>query len=592
MTAHPHVGGTVLGVERSLSGQQWCWRVADERAVRAVAQRGLPDVVARALVARGIGPDEVEGYLSPSLRASLPDPLVVRDMAPAVGRLADAIAGDELIGVFGDYDVDGATSAALLSRYIQAVGGRARVYVPDRLTEGYGPSAPGLGSLRQAGARVVVTVDCGATALEPLAQARAWGLDVVVVDHHLPGPRLPDALVVDPNRLDDSSALGQLAAVGVTFLLVVALNRVLRERGWFAARAEPDLLGWLDLVALGTVCDVVPLVGLNRALVTQGIKVLGRRRNVGLAALADVARLDERPGAYHLGYLLGPRINAGGRLGEPDLGVRLLTTEDADEARRIAARLDAANAERRAIEETIVAQALEQADAQPPGAITVVAGEGWHAGVIGIVASRLVERLRRPAVVVAVEGGIAKGSGRSVPGADLGAAVLHARQAGLLMSGGGHPMAAGFTCAADRLYEVAEALERQLAPAVGAIPPTPTLGLDGALTPEAASVDLHGLVERLGPFGAGNAEPRFALVDCRIVRADVVGTGHVRCIFAGPRQGRVKAIAFRHAETAIGRALLERGGPPLHLAGTLRADRWRGEEGVLFVVDDAAQAAP
>jgi single-stranded-DNA-specific exonuclease len=592
MTAHPHAGVTVLGVERSLSGQQWCWRVADERAVRAVAQRGLPDVVARALVARGVGPDDVEGYLNPSLRASLPDPLVVRDMAPTAARLADAIAGDELIGVFGDYDVDGATSAALLSRYIHAVGGRCRVYVPDRLTEGYGPSASGLGALRQAGARVVVTVDCGATALEPVAEARAWGLDVIVVDHHLPGPRLPDALVVDPNRLDDTSALGQLAAVGVTFLLVVALNRVLRERGWFATRTEPDLLGWLDLVALGTVCDVVPLVGVNRVLVTQGIKVLARRRNVGLAALADVARLDERPGAYHLGYLLGPRINAGGRLGEPDLGVRLLITEDTDEARRIAVRLDAANAERRAIEEAIVAQAFEQADTAPIGAITFVAGEGWHAGVIGIVASRLVERLRRPAVVVAVEGGIAKGSGRSVPGVDLGAAVLHARQAGLLMNGGGHPMAAGFTCAADRLGEVASALERRLAPAVGAQGATPTLGLDGALTPEAANAELHGLVERLGPFGAGNAEPRFALADCRVVRADVVGTGHVRCIVAGPRQGRLKAIAFRHAETAVGRALLERGGPQLHLAGTLRADRWRGEDGVQFVVDDAAQAAP
>ncbi|MEX2650418.1 MAG: single-stranded-DNA-specific exonuclease RecJ [Alphaproteobacteria bacterium] len=590
------MGSAILGVEQSVSGLRWRSRVEDDRLALAHAQRlGVPEVIGRALAGRGIGIDDADGYLNPSLRRDLPDPMVLKDMAPAVVRLADAVERDEIVGIFGDYDVDGATSAALLVRYLDAVGARSRVYVPDRLTEGYGPSVGGLRALARAGAKAIVTVDCGASAEEPLAEARRDGLEVIVVDHHLPGPRLPEAIaVIDPNRLDEDRGFGQLAAVGVTFLLLVALNRELRRRGRFTARPEPGLLGWLDLVALGTVCDVVPLTGLNRALVSQGLKVLARRANVGLAALADVAGLADRPVPFHLGFVLGPRINAGGRLGEPDLGVRLLTTADPIEARRIGERLDRANTERKAIEVSVVAAAIDDAEARGASrnAVAFAAGEDWHAGVIGIVASRLVERYRRPAVVVGTAGGVARGSGRSIHGVDLGAAIIAARQAGLLVNGGGHAMAAGFTAETGRLAELAEFLELRLAPAVAEHTGAPSLGLDGSMTAEAATVDLLNVIERLGPFGAGNAEPRFALADCRIVRADVVGTDHVRCIAAGPRGGRLKAIAFRKAETAVGRALLERGAPPLHLAGTLRADRWQGELGVQFVIDDAARSAP
>ncbi|MGH6719280.1 MAG: single-stranded-DNA-specific exonuclease RecJ [Alphaproteobacteria bacterium] len=589
------MSATILGVESSVSGLHWRSRGGDDRAALALAQRlGVPDVVGRALAARGVGLDDAEDFLNPSLRRDLPDPSRLADMDRAIARLADAVTAGEIIGVFADYDVDGATSAALIVRYLRAVGAESRVYVPDRLSEGYGPSVAGLRTLGQAGARVVVTVDCGATALEPLAEVRADGLDVIVVDHHLPGLQLPEAAaVVDPNRLDEDGRFGQLAAVGVSFLLIVGLNRELRRRGRFAVRPEPDLVRWLDLVALGTVCDVVPLTGVNRVLVQRGITQLAERRNAGLVALADVAKLTERVGTYHLGFVLGPRINAGGRLGEPDLGVRLLTTEDADEARRIAERLDRANADRRVLETVVLNAAVAHVEERDgSGPLVFAAAEGWHAGVIGIVANRLVERYRRPAIVVALADGVARGSGRSIPGVDLGAAILAARQAGLLVNGGGHPMAAGFTAQADRLADLESFLGQRLAPAVAVHAGSPSLLLDGAIAVEAATPDLLGTLERLGPFGSGNAEPRFAVADCRIVRADVVGADHVRCIAAGVRGGRLKAVAFRKAATAVGSALLERGAPPLHLAGTLREDRWNGAEGVQFIVDDAARAAP
>lgn len=586
------MSAAILGVESSVSGLIWRSRGGDERAALALAQRlGLPEIVGRALAARGVALDAAEDFLNPSLRRDLPDPSRLADMDRGVARLADAVMADQIIGVFGDYDVDGATSAALIVRFLRAVGAESRVYVPDRLTEGYGPSIAGLRALVQAGATVVVTVDCGVTALEPLAEARAGGLDVIVIDHHLPGPSLPEAwAVIDPNRLDEDRRYGQLAAVGVSFLLVVGLNRELRRRGRFAARPEPDLMLWLDLVALGTVCDVVPLTGVNRALVQRGIGQAATRRNVGLAALADVAKLTEGVGTYHLGFVLGPRINAGGRLGEPDLGVRLLTTEDAEEARRIAERLDRANAERRVIESAVLDAAVAQVESRDKTSLVFAAAGDWHVGVIGIVASRLVERYRRPAIVAGLADGIAKGSGRSIPGVDLGAAVIAARQAGLLVNGGGHPMAAGFTARTDRLSELESFLGQRLASAVAEQSDTPSLALDGAIAVEAATADLLGTLERLGPFGSGNAEPRFAVADCRIVRADVVGAEHVRCIVAGARGGRLKAIAFRKAATAVGVALLERGGPPLHLAGTLRADHWNGRNDVQFIVDDAARA--
>lgn len=583
-----------LNVERSFSGRLWVSRPVDQRMALALAQGlSLPEVVGRVLAARGITPESADDFLLPRLRALLPDPSRFRHMDRAARRIADAVMAGEGIAVFGDYDVDGATSSALLARFFRAVGAGARVYIPDRITEGYGPNAPALERLRQDGARLVITVDCGTTAFEPLAAGTAAGLDIVVVDHHTAEPRLPEAVaVVNPNRLDEDGRYGNLAAVGVTFLLVIAVNRVLRADGWYAGRPEPDLMRWLDLVALGTICDVVPLTGLNRALVSQGLKVMAGRGNPGIAALADVARLSERPDGYHAGYVLGPRVNAGGRIGAADLGTRLLSTDDPSEAMTIARQLDACNAERRSVEAAVLEEARARVDAAtgPDDGLVFAVGDGWHPGVIGIVASRLMERYNRPACVIALENGIGKASGRSVKTVDLGAAVIAARQAGLLMNGGGHRMAAGFTVAEDRLPELRRFLSERIIAQRDGPPLTPTLELDGALAVGGATVELAQTVHRLGPFGAGNAEPRFAIMDARIVRADVVGANHVRCILTGPAGGRLKAIAFRALESDLGQALLKHTGTPVHLAGHLRIDRWGGNEDVQLFISDAAPA--
>ncbi len=582
-----------LDVTRSVMGRRWRARLTDDRAALAIAQRlEVPEIVGRVLAARGVPLDGGEAFLDPRLKASLPDPSELRDMDKAAARLVRAIAEAEPTVAFGDYDVDGATAAALLKRFFEAAGGRLEIYIPDRLREGYGPNAAALERLKKRGARLVVTLDCGISSYGPLEAAAEAGLDVVVVDHHIAEPRLPPACaVVNPNRLDEDGAHGQLAAVGVAFLLVVAVNRGLRVAGWYGAgRPEPDLLQWLDLVALGTVCDSVPLTGLNRALVTQGLKVMAGRRNPGLVALAEVARLDERPAAYHLGFILGPRINAGGRVGRSDLGARLLTTESAEEARALAAELDVLNSERRAIERGVEEAAVGQLarSGDEAGPLLFVAAEGWHPGVIGIVASRLVERHRRPAFVVALGAGVGKGSGRSIPGVDIGAAVTAARQAGLLINGGGHPMAAGLTVAEERLDDLAGFLGERLAPEVSAAVAADSLGLDGALSVAAATPELFEVLERAGPFGVGNPEPRFAIPAARVVRADVVGETHVRCILAGQDGGRLKAIAFRSLDKALGQALLGTGGKALHVAGRLGADNWRGRVGVELRVDDAA----
>src|SRR5712691_2751159 len=447
-----------LDVEQSLCGRRWRMPGDADGEAAVIAERlQLPEIVARLLATRGIALAEAPSFLAPRLRELLPDPAHLRDMVPAVERLVRAVQGGERIVVFGDYDVDGATSAALLLRFFAAVGGHASVYVPDRLREGYGPNAPALLRLKAEGADVAVTVDCGATAHEPLMAAAEAGLDVIVVDHHVTEPLLPRALaLINPNRLDDDSPHGALAAVGVAFLLVVALNRALREAGWYTARAEPDLLQWLDLVALGTVCDVVPLTGINRALVAQGLKVARGLGNPGLKALAAVGGVTEPLDAYHLGFLLGPRVNAGGRVGAADLGARLLATDDPALAAELAHRLDGYNIERREIEAQTLQAAVAMVEAAPQSpALVFAAAEGWHPGVIGIVAARLRERYERPACVVALDsksaGGIGRGSGRSVPGVALGPAVIAARQAGLLVNGGGHAMAAGFTVAAAQI---------------------------------------------------------------------------------------------------------------------------------------------
>lgn len=581
-----------LGVERSLSGKRWECDPAPERAVRALAQRcGLPDAAARVLAARGVGPDAAPAFLDPRLRAALPDPSHLIDMDKAVARLVRAVTDGEGIAILGDYDVDGATSTAILTRYFRALGIDPLIHIPDRLREGYGPNAEALARLAGRGAAVVLTVDCGITAFDALEAGAQAGLDVIVVDHHAAEPRLPRAhAVINPNRLDETSEHGNLAAVGVCYLLLIALNRALRAAGAFDGRGEPDLIGLLDLVALGTVADVVALTGLNRALVAQGLKVLARRRNAGLRALADAARMDEAPSAYHLGFLLGPRVNAGGRVGEPGVGARLLASEDPAEAAGLAARLDAWNDRRRDMEAVCLEQAIARVEAQGPGRhLVFVSGADWHAGVIGIVAARLKERYDRPACVVAhgPDGG-GKGSGRSVSGVDLGAAVIAARQAGLLINGGGHRMAAGFTVDPAREADLAAFLDARIAAQVGAGGLVPRLKFEGSLSAEGASLTLARALDRLAPFGAGNPEPRFAVARARIAKADVVGADHVRLIL----DGGAKAIAFRAAGTPLGEALLAGpGGAALHLAGKLRIDRWNGSERVQLIVEDAAPAA-
>ena len=590
-------GAAMLGVERSLLGRRWRARLAESRAGLALAQAiEVPELIGRVLAARGVAAEDAAAFLEPTLRALLPDPNHLRDMEKAVARLAGALEAGEKIAIFGDYDVDGATSAALLSRFLEAVGTSATLYIPDRLREGYGPNGAAMRQLAAQDVAVVITVDCGISAFDALAEAADAGLDVIVVDHHLGEARLPPACaVIDPNRLDEESPHRQLAAVGVAFLLVVGLNRHLREAGWYRERAEPDLLQWLDLVALGTVCDVVPLTGVNRALVRQGLTVMRQRRNPGIRALGDVAGLEEPPGVYHLGFILGPRVNAGGRVGDSSLGARLLTTMDADEAATIAQRLDALNRERREIEAAVLEAAIEQVETAPEGALSnapliLAHDENWHAGVIGIVASRLKERYDRPAVVVAWEADTGKASCRSVPGVDIGAAVSAARQAGLLVNGGGHPMAAGFTVERAKLEALTAFLHERLAAAVDAQAGAPSLGLDGALGVEGATADLLEMLEAAGPYGAGNPEPRFAIAGAQVLRADIVGRGHVRCQLAGRSGKRLKGIAFRSADNALGNALLAGAGEPFHLAGRLRLDRRRGTRAVELHIDDGAPA--
>lgn len=585
--------GCFLGVECSLTGKRWEERLGDSRQGLALAQRlDLPEIVGRVLAARGVEPEDAEAFLNPTLRDCLPDPSVFMDMDRAAQRLQQAVEGGEKLAVFGDYDVDGATASAVLSRFFGAIGVELEIYIPDRLAEGYGPNAPALKRLRAQGVELVITVDCGITAFEALGEAAEAGLEIIVVDHHAAEPRLPAAVaVVNPNRLDDTSGQGQLAAVGVAFLLVVATNRALRDAGWYRRqnRAEPDLRQWLDLVALGTVCDVVPLTGINRALVTQGLKVMAARGNAGLAALSDVSRIDEKPGTYHAGFLLGPRVNAGGRVGEAPLGARLLTCDDPGAAVAMAAQLDNYNAARKEIELLVLDQAIRQVESAGTGeGLVVAASEGWHAGVIGIVASRLKERFNKPALVIALENGIGKGSARSVPGVDLGAAVIAARQEGLLVNGGGHPMAAGLTVAADNLAELTAFLDERLARRLAEIDYQPSLGIDGALKPRAANLELLAQIERCGPFGVGNAQPRFALPAVRVAKASVVGQNHVRCFLGDSQGGSLKAIAFRALDSDLGPALLQTAGLPLHVAGRLQIDRWGGRESVQFVIEDAA----
>ena len=581
-------------VERSCTGKRWLERPGDSRHALAISQQfQLPEIIGRFLDTRGITADQVDAFLDPKLTSSLPDPAHLLDMDAGVARLIQALQGQEKIAVFGDYDVDGATSSALLARYFKAVGADYQIYIPDRITEGYGPNILALEKLIKDGTKVVITVDCGTTAYEPLAFAKEKALDVIVVDHHVAEAGLPEAIaVINPNRMDEASEHGQLAAVGVTFLLAVALNRGLREAGYFKDWQEPDLMQWLDIVALGTVADMVALTGVNRALVVQGLKVMLRRKNAGLSALADVALIDEAPSTYHLGFLLGPRINAGGRVGESYLGAQLLATESAEEAFEIAQKLDAYNTERREIENQVLQEALEKAEQQKAGSVVYIAGEGWHPGVIGIVASRLKERYGLPSCVLTIEDGKATGSGRSITGVDLGACVIAARQAGIITDGGGHKMAAGFSLDHDRLDDFNAFLSERISKQIEEEGIVPTINIDGAVSVEGATMELVEVLQKLAPFGTGNAEPRFAFSNVRIAKSDVVGVNHVRCFLTGlDSKKQLAAIAFNCVDTELGQALLRHKGLPLHIVGRLRENIWQGRSSVQLLIDDVAPAS-
>jgi single-stranded-DNA-specific exonuclease len=590
-----------LGVECSACGRVWRDRLDERGAARAlaIAQRhdDVPELLARILAARGVEVDAVASFLDPTVRALMPDPDTLADARTAATRLADAIVRGETVAIFGDYDVDGATSAAMLGRYLRHCGLRPVIHIPDRLFEGYGPNAEAIRALAGQGATLLVTVDCGTTSHEPLLAARELGLDVIVIDHHQADERLPAALaVINPNRLDDLSGLGDLAAVGLVFMTVVALNRELRTRGfWTPERAEPDLLGFLDLVALGTVADVVPLRGLNRAFVAKGLIALRRRANPGLTALMDVARLNGPPEPWHLGFLLGPRINAGGRIGRATLGVDLLMHDDPSECTRLAGELDRLNRERQAIEAATVAQAEAEAMAalgvEEKGAVVVTAAEGWHPGVVGLVAARLKERFGRPAFAIALEpGGLGTGSGRSISGIDLGRAVRQAVGAGLLLKGGGHAMAAGITLRRDALAAFRAHLEDTLAPAVEAARREDALLIDGAVTAAAANGDLMATIARAGPFGAYNPEPVIALPAHTVAYAEEVGQSHMRARLRAGDGSTIDAIAFRAVGQKLGNALAQSRGRSVHAAGTLCLDRWNGVERVQLRLVDLAPA--
>lgn len=577
-------------VERSVTGQPWRWRRPPDDSL------GMDALVDELLLARGVAREDLARHRDPRIRDFLPDPSCFRDMEKGAKRLADAIQSGETIAIFGDYDVDGATSAALLTLLLRRLDAEPIVYIPDRLMEGYGPSGKALVELKARGASVAVCVDCGAQAFDALEQARDAGLDVIVVDHHQCASLLPVAhALINPNRLDESedgAAHGHLAAVGMAFLLGVALVRELRGRGLFEALAEPKLLDLLDLVALGTVADVARLKSLNRAFVTQGLRIMASRQNVGLSALAEAARLVKPPSCRDLGFALGPRINAGGRVGKSDLGVRLLTCTDPEEARTIAAELDRLNEERRAIEMLVCEQAQAQAETLGDVPVLTVMSGGWHQGVIGIVAGRLKERFGRPAIVIAeTDDGTGKGSGRSIGGVDLGAAVLAAKESGLLIAGGGHAMAAGLTLPPGGLDRFRAFINDRLAADVEKSRADKALLLDALVAPGGVAASLCDALDAAGPYGAGWPSPRVAAGPVRLLRTGIVGDGHVRGIAAGDDGKSFKWIAFRSAGSDLGQALLS--SPPdarWWLAGSIRRDEWNGGNAAEMHLDDAALA--
>ncbi len=584
----------VLNVTQSLSGQSWQWRSTSADARDPGFQPD--DLVTQLLLARGATRETLDINKDPTIRGFMPDPSVFQDMDAAAERLAQAVLNNENITVFGDYDVDGATSAALLIRLLRDLGLEAGYYIPDRLMEGYGPSGEALVKLGKQGSDLVVTVDCGAMAFEALDMAHEAGVEVIVVDHHKCAAELPKAsALVNPNRLDESDAgaeHGHLAAVGMAFLLAAALVRNLRGKDFFKDRTEPRLLELLDIVALGTVADVAQLRGLNRAFVAQGLKVLAGRKNIGLAALIDASRLKRAPICSDLGFALGPRINAGGRVGKSDLGVRLLTTQDPEEAQKISAELDHFNQERRAIEAQVLEEAEAMCDSQQNQAIAVLSAKGWHPGVIGIVAGRIKEKLDRPAIIIAEdEEGIGKGSGRSISGVDLGAAIIAAKEQGLLIAGGGHAMAAGITINATKIEAFSEFLNDRLADTVGTAQAGKAMLLDAVLSPKGVNPLFVEAIDGAGPYGMGWPAPRIAAGPVRIIKCDIVGKDHVRMIVAGDDGSSIKTIAFRAAESELGQALLSAPkNRKLWIAGRAKIDDWGSRPAAEIHLEDAAWA--
>jgi single-stranded-DNA-specific exonuclease len=587
-----------LDVERSVSGRAWRSRLPDNRQALAISERyDLPEVLGRVLAGRSIGLEGVGQHMNPTLRDSMPQVLALRDIETGARRLADAVMKSECIGIIGDYDVDGLTSAALLVRFLRDAGSDAEVHIPDRLSEGYGPSRAAVEALVAKGVKLLITVDCGVMAHDPLLLAADLGLDTVIVDHHQAPEILPRALaIINPNRLDDLSGLGFLSAAGVTLALVAVTSRLLRQAGWYQAeRPEPDLLHFLDLVALGTVCDVVPLLGLNRAYVVQGLKVLGNRQHAGLAALADTARLKRRPDTHALGYMLGPRLNAAGRVGHAVTALKLLLSDDRGEAMAIAGELERLNRERQEIELKVIDVAMAQAGMalgkQASAPVIVVAGEGWHPGILGLVASRLKERFALPSFALGFHrsGTHASGSGRSIAGVDMGGAVRQAVEQGLVEKGGGHAMAAGLTVARDKLGPLRAFLERHFEEPVAKARLRNVVEIDGAVSARGANLELVDMLERAGPYGTGNPSPVFAFPAHRVVYADGAGADHVRCALVGGDGARLKAVAFRSLGTPMGEVLLSERQMPLHVAGRLVADDWNGSRKVQLMIDDVAE---
>ncbi|WP_115670234.1 single-stranded-DNA-specific exonuclease RecJ [Ciceribacter selenitireducens] len=587
-----------LGVDRSVSGQRWVSRLDQAGQNRALAMsqlHGMPELVARVLAGRGVAVDDAPAFLEPSIRSLMPDPYRLTDCEAAAERLVEAIRRGERVAIFGDYDVDGAASSALLWRFLHHFGIDSEIYIPDRIFEGYGPNPAAIGQLIDRGARLIVTVDCGSTSLEPLAVAKERGIDVVVIDHHQMGHEMPPCLaLVNPNREDDLSGQGHLCAAGVVFLVLVATLRVLRQNGHPQARSL-DLLAWLDLVALATVCDVVPLKGLNRAYVTKGLIAARHQNNAGLAALLRVAGIGGPVTPYHFGFLVGPRINAGGRIGDAALGSRLLTLDDAGEAEEIAHKLDELNRERQAMEQVMLAEAEAEALAEygdgQAASVIVTARDNWHPGIVGLLAARLKERFKRPAFAIAFDlNGKGAGSGRSINGFDIGRMVRAAVDSGLLVKGGGHAMAAGLTVERANLGRLRAFFDEASAEQVGALAANQTLKIDGALGASGATIGLIDQLEAAGPFGSGHPQPIFAVPAHRLRDARPVGTTHVKITLEAADGTRLEGIAFRAAETALGDFLLNGRGTQVHVAGTLSADHWQGTRRVQMRVLDAAKA--